>query len=180
MPRFDLLLRNGSLVTEVGVAVADIGVLDGRMAAIGPELDGDGAEEGDAAGLHVFPGVIDAHVHLNEPGRTDWEGVGSGTRALAAGGATACLEMPLNAQPPTVDAASFGAKRAAVEASALVDVALWGGLVPGNVDRLDELAACGVVGFKAFMSRSGTADFPAADDRTLYEGMRRAAALGLP
>jgi allantoinase len=177
---FDLLLRNGSLVTDAGVAVTDVGVVDGRIAAIGQELDGGGAEEIDAAGLHVFPGVIDAHVHLNEPGRTEWEGVASGTRALAAGGATACLEMPLNAHPPTVDAASFEAKRAAVDAAAMVDVALWGGLVPGNVDRLDELAACGVVGFKAFMSRSGTADFPAANDLTLYEGMSRAAELGLP
>jgi allantoinase len=124
--------------------------------------------------------VIDAHVHFNEPGRTDWEGWATGTRALAAGGATACIEMPLNAHPPTIDGAAFDAKRAAAEASAVVDFALWGGIVPGNVDRLEELAERGVVGFKAFMCDSGIADFPAADEDTLAAGMARAAALDLP
>ena len=124
--------------------------------------------------------MIDAHVHFNEPGRTDWEGWATGTRALAAGGATACVEMPLNAHPPTVDGAAFDAKVAAARASALVDFALWGGLVPGDLDRLDELAERGVVGFKAFMCDSGIDDFPAADDDVLGAGMLRAAALGLP
>ena len=86
--------------------------------------------------------------------------------------------MPLNAHPPTLDAASFDLKRAAAEASSLVDFALWGGLVPGNLDHLDELAERGVVGFKAFMSASGIDDFAASDDLTLYEGMARAARLG--
>jgi allantoinase len=124
--------------------------------------------------------VIDAHVHFNEPGRSDWEGWATGTRALAAGGATACVEMPLNAHPPTVEAAAFDAKVAAAERSALVDFALWGGLVPGNLDRLEELAERGVVGFKAFMCDSGIDDFPAVDEETLAAGMARAAALGLP
>jgi allantoinase len=128
----------------------------------------------------VLPGAVDAHVHFNEPGRTEWEGWATGTRALAAGGTTTGVEMPLNASPPTIDAAAFDAKRAAAEASAVTDFALWGGLVPGNLERLDELAARGVVGFKAFMSASGIDDFPRADELTLYEGMRRAAALGLP
>ena len=88
--------------------------------------------------------------------------------------------MPLNASPPTLDAASFAAKTAAAEGQLHVDVALWGGLVPGPLDRLDELAACGVVGFKAFMSSSGIDDFQRVDDDVLGEGMRRAAALGLP
>jgi allantoinase len=88
--------------------------------------------------------------------------------------------MPLNAHPPTLDAQSFDLKLAAAEASSLMDFALWGGLVPGNVGRLDELAERGVVGFKAFMSNSGIDDFEAADDATLYEGMQRAAELGLP
>jgi allantoinase len=119
-------------------------------------------------------------VHFNEPGRTDWEGWATGTRALAAGGATACIEMPLNAHPPTIDGAAFDAKVAAASAVARVDFALWGGLVPGNLDRLDELAERGVVGFKAFMCDSGIEDFPAVDDEVLEAGMRRAAALGLP
>jgi allantoinase len=179
MTTFDTILRRGDLVTGAGVLPAtDIGVAEGRIAAIGPELAGSAREEIDCAGLHIFPGVIDAHVHFNEPGRTEWEGFATGSRALAAGGATACIEMPLNAHPPTLDAASFDLKRAAAEASSVVDFALWGGLVPGNVEQMDELAARGVAGFKAFMSASGIEDFSASDDLTLYEGMARAAKLG--
>jgi allantoinase len=128
----------------------------------------------------VLPGAIDAHVHFNEPGRTGWEGWATGTAALAAGGATACIEMPLNAHPPTLDGAAFDAKVEAATASSVVDFALWGGLTPLNLDRLEELAERGVVGFKAFMCDSGIEDFPAADDDTLHAGMERAAALGLP
>jgi allantoinase len=165
---YDLLIRGDD---------RDVAIEDGVIAAF---TAGSAREELDARGLHILPGVIDAHVHFNEPGRTEWEGWATGTRALAAGGATACVEMPLNAHPPTIDKAAFDAKRAAAERSALVDFALWGGLVPGNLDRLEELAECGVVGFKAFMCDSGIDDFPAVDDDTLAAGMARAAALGLP
>jgi allantoinase len=158
----------------------DVAVQDGAIAAVGPELAGPAREEIDARALVVLPGAVDAHVHFNEPGRTDWEGWETGTRALAAGGTTVGVEMPLNAHPPTTTAAAFDAKLAAAQRCAHVDFALWGGLVPGNLDQLDELAARGVVGFKAFMSASGVADFERADDLTLLEGMRRAAALGLP
>jgi allantoinase len=174
--RLDLIVRGGTVV-GAGPGV-DVAVADGRIAAIGPELGGPAREEIDARGLHVLPGVVDAHVHFNEPGRTDWEGFATGTAALAAGGATVGVEMPLNAIPPTVDAAAFDAKRRCAERAAVVDFALWGGLVPGRVDAMDELAERGVVGFKAFMSASGVDEFPRADDLTLYEGMRRAAALG--
>ena len=167
----DLVLR--------GCSPGDIAIADGRIAAVGPDLPG-GREELDAGGLVALPGVVDAHVHLNEPGRADWEGFATGTAALAAGGTTTCIDMPLNAIPPTVDGAGFDAKVAAATGVARVDVALWGGLVPGDADRLDELAARGVVGFKAFMSASGVPEFPAADDLTLFDGMARAAALGLP
>jgi len=176
----DLLIRGGTVVIpRVFPAPADVAIEDGRIAAIGPDLEA-GREEIDARGLHVLPGVIDAHVHFNEPGRTHWEGWATGTRALAAGGATACVEMPLNAHPPTVDGAAFDAKLAAARASALVDFGLWGGLIPGNLDRLEELAERGVVGFKAFMCDSGIEDFPAVDEDALGAGMARAAALGLP
>jgi allantoinase len=174
----DLLIRGGRLVLPgVGPVDADVAISGETIEAIGPELPA-AREEIDARGLHVLPGVIDAHVHFNEPGRTDWEGWDTGTRALAAGGATACIEMPLNAHPPTTDAAAFDAKVAAARASAHVDFALWGGLVPGA--GLEELAERGVVGFKAFMCDSGIDDFPAVDLDTLGEGMRRAAKLGLP
>src|SRR5215210_2421044 len=180
MSTYDLILRGGTLVTTEGAQEADLAVADGRIVAIAPDLEGSGTEQVDARELHVFPGAIDAHAHFNEPGRTHWEGFATGSRSLAAGGMTAYAEMPLNAHPPTLDAESFDLKLAAAEASSLVDFALWGGLVPGNVERLEELAERGVRGFKAFMSNSGIEDFEAADDLTLYEGMRRAAELGLP
>jgi len=178
MSAFELLLRQGTLVSSAGVRRADLGIADGVIVAEAPDLAGSADDEIDCAGLHVFPGVIDAHVHFNEPGRAEWEGFASGTRALAAGGATTYIEMPLNAHPPTTDGASFRLKLEAAQASSLVDFALWGGLVPGNLEQLDELAEAGVVGFKAFMSASGIEDFSAVDDLTLYEGMARAAQLG--
>ncbi len=177
---FDLLVRGGVVVTPAGCERRDVGVEDGLIAAVETDLAGDARETVDARGLHVFPGVVDAHVHCNDPGRADWEGFAHATRALAAGGATAFVDMPLNASPPTLDGASFDLKVAAATGTAHVDFALWGGLVPGELDRLDELAGRGVVGFKAFMCPSGIDDFPAVDDDALHAGMARAARLGLP
>src|SRR5436190_10962787 len=174
-----MIVRGATVVDERGAMVADVRVTDGVVAEVGPELAGGGAGDLDARGLLALPGVVDAHVHLNDPGRAHWEGFATGTAALAAGGTTCAIDMPLNAVPPTVDGAAFDAKAAAATGVARVDVALWGGLVPGDRDRLDELAARGVVGFKAFMSASGVQEFEAADDLTLLEGMERAARLGL-
>ena len=174
-----MILRGGTIVTTESIFPADIHVEDGRIAAIAPDLPAQG-DEIDARGLTIFPGVIDVHVHFNEPGRTEWEGAATGSSALAAGGGTLFFDMPLNSSPCTVDAASFDAKRAALEISSHTDFALWGGIIPGNRDRLDELADRGVIGFKAFMADSGLPEFPRADDRTLYEGMRTAARLRLP
>src|SRR2546426_3702087 len=178
MSQYDLLVRNGILVTATGEQRSDVAVAGGHIVTLGLDLAGTSKEEINAEGLHVFPGVIDAHVHFNEPGRTSWEGFATGTAALAAGGTTSYIEMPLNASPPTLDAESFDLKLKAAQATSLVDFALWGGLVPGNLEHLDELAQRGVVGFKAFMSNSGIADFPMADDLMLYEGMVRLAQLG--
>jgi len=152
----------------------DIFVDDGRFAATGS------GEEIDATGLTILPGLIDVHVHFNEPGRTDWEGAATGSRALAAGGGTCFFDMPLNSSPCTVDAAAFRAKQAALEAVSVTDFALWGGIVPGNRSCLAELAELGVIGFKAFMADSGLPEFPRSDDRTLLQGMEEAARLGLP
>lgn len=174
----DLAVRGGLLVTPVGVLAADLAVEGGRIAAVG--VVGAARREVNAEGLHVFPGLIDAHVHFNEPGRTHWEGFASGSAALAAGGGTLFCDMPLNADPPLLTPAQFGTKLAAAERSSLTDFAFWGGLTPDNPGELGSLAACGVVGFKAFMCDSGIPEFRAADDSTLLEGMRRAAALGLP
>jgi allantoinase len=180
MSSYDLIVRGARFGWLPGAPDGDVAVADGVIAAFGPEVPGDAAEVVDGRGLHLMPGAIDPHVHLNEPGRTDWEGIGFGTSALAVGGVTCAIDMPLNCSPPVLDWISFDLKAAKVPDAAVIDLALWGGLVPGDVDRLDELAARGVVGFKAFMSYGGLDDFPPADDLTLYEGMERAAALGLP
>ncbi|HEX8913578.1 MAG TPA: amidohydrolase family protein, partial [Humisphaera sp.] len=177
---FDLLIRNGQVVTPDGVCQLDVAVDGGRIVEVAEDLAGPAKEEVDASGLHVFPGLIDAHVHFNEPGRTDWEGFDTGSAALAAGGGTCFFEMPLNAHPPTLDGASFDLKLAAALRNSRTDFALWGGLTPANLDKLEELADRGVVGFKAFMSNSGIDDFGRADDLTLYRGMQIAAKLGLP
>jgi allantoinase len=131
MSRYDLLVRKGTLVTGDGLRQADLRVAEGRIVAVGPELDGTAGETIDATGQHIFPGVIDAHVHFNEPGRAEWEGFATGTRALAAGGTTLFFDMPLNAHPPTVDAASFDLKVAAARGTARVDFALWAGWCRG-------------------------------------------------
>jgi allantoinase len=177
---YDLIVRGATLVGAEDLEEADLAVSDGRIAAIGPEIEGSAGEEVDAHGFYLFPGAIDAHVHFNEPGRTHWEGFATGSQSLAAGGMTAYIEMPLNAYPPTCDAKCFDEKLALAEASSLVDFAFYGGLVPGNLEHLEELAERGVAGFKAFMSTTGTVDFQPADDLTLYEGMTKAAELRLP
>lgn len=174
----DFVIRGAQVCLPDGLRMADVAVSDGCITAIGDNLGG-GATV-DADGMVLLPGAIDAHVHYNEPGRTDWEGWATGSLASAAGGATCVFEMPLNAHPPTLDAESFALKKAAAEASSVVDFALWGGITPANLDKLSELAACGVIGFKAFMSSSGTEDFKRADAETLRTGMRRAAELDLP
>lgn len=177
MSNYDLIIRNATLVRPEGEQKADIAIVDERIAAIMPELQGSTKTSVDARGLHVFPGLIDAHVHCNEPGRTEWEGFATATQALAAGGITTFFDMPLHATPPTLDLHSFQLKLAAAQSTALIDFALWGGLTPDNRDNLEELAACGVIGFKAIMSQSNTQDFATADDLTLYEGMAQAARL---
>lgn len=178
--RNEFVIHGGTMVTEDATLVADVRIVEGRIAEIGPGLGGRRSGDVDAAGAWVLAGVVDGHVHFNEPGRTEWEGFETGSRALAAGGGTTFVDMPLNASPPTIDRESFELKRAAGEANSCLDFALWGGLVPGNEDRLEELAECGVVGFKAFMIDSGIEDFPAVDVAGLRRGMKVAARLGLP
>jgi len=176
--RFDLVIAGGTVVSQTGTCRLDLGISGGKITALEPSIAADAGERIEATGLHLFPGLIDSHVHFNEPGRQTWEGFASGSRALAAGGGTLFFDMPLNASPPTLDAKSFDLKLAAAKASSVLDFGLWGGLVPGNAGQMEDLAKRGVVGFKAFMSNSGIDDFPRADDDTLHEGMKRAADLG--
>jgi allantoinase len=172
-----MIIRGGTVVTTRGVEKADIAIAGGQIVAVGLNLADDG-EEIDASGLHVFPGGIDSHVHFNEPGRTEWEDIAHGSAALAAGGYTSFIDMPLNNLPVTTDVAAFDLKLEAMKRSSKVDFGLWGGLVPGNLDQLEPLVRRGVMGFKAFMCPSGIDEFPAADEQTLREGMKRIAELG--
>ena len=168
----DLVIRGAAGVD------GDVAVEGGRIAGVGDRLAG--REEVDAARPAPAPRRHRRARPLQRAGRAHWEGWATGSRALLAGGGTTCVEMPLNAHPPTLDGAAFDAKVEAATASSVVDFALWGGLTPLNLDRLEELAERGVVGFKAFMCDSGIDDFPAADDDTLHAGMAQAAALAFP
>jgi allantoinase len=176
MPDLDLIIRGATLVTPEGELPADLAIAEEKIVALGAA--GPAREEIDARGLHVFPGVIDSHVHFNDPGRADWEGIDSGSRALAAGGGTTFFDMPLNSHPPTCDMRSFDEKLIVAEEKSVTDFALWGGLVPGNFDKLEQLARRGVIGFKAFMSNSGIEDFECVDNATLKAGMKICAQLG--
>jgi hypothetical protein len=145
--------------TERGCVV---GVLDGRSVAVeayGTELDAARTVrlDGDVV---LLPGLVDTHVHVNEPGRTDWEGFAHATRAAAAGGVTTIVDMPLNSVPPTVDPAALETKRLAAQGSAFVDVGFWGGAVPDNRHGLLALWEAGVFGFKCFLLDSGVPEFP--------------------
>lgn len=175
-----LLITGGTLVDEREARPADVLIRDGRVAEILPPGGAPNADTVlDASGLHVLPGLVDAHVHFNEPGRTNWEGFLSGTAAAAVGGVTTVCDMPLNSHPPTLDARALALKRAAVAEHAYVDYAFWGGVVPQSIDHLAELRDAGVVGVKGFMCDSGLTEYQPLDEFTLYDVMDRCAELGL-
>lgn len=171
-----MIVRGGTVVTSRGPQLVDIAIADGRITEVGHHLD-DLPDVIDATGLHIFPGGIDSHVHFNEPGRTEWEDIAHGSAALAAGGYTSFIDMPLNNLPVTTTVEAFDLKLAAMKRFSQVDFGLWGGLVPGNLDQLEGLVQRGAMGFKAFMCPSGIDEFLASDERTLREGMKRIAAL---
>jgi allantoinase len=158
----DLVLRARRAITAAGEVARSVGVAGGRILAIEPY------ESGLAAGrileldedVVLLPGLVDTHVHVNEPGRTEWEGFATATRAAAAGGISTILDMPLNSIPSTVNAAALEVKRKAAEHQAYVDVGFWGGAVPGNLGDLRSLHDAGVFGFKCFLLHSGVPEFP--------------------
>lgn len=155
-----------------------IGVRDGRIAAIeAAQAHPDAESLPDGI---VIPGIVDTHVHVNEPGRTAWEGFGSATRAAAAGGITTLVDMPLNSIPATTSVPALEAKRAAARGRCAIDVAFWGGVVPGNTAHIEPLAAAGVRGFKCFMTPSGVEEFGHVGERDLAEAMPVVARTGLP
>lgn len=173
MNTFDLIIKNGNVVTAQSVIQGDIGIKDGKIveASFDKPLEGKAERIIDAEGQYVLPGLIDTHVHFNEPGRTEWEGLETGSRSLAAGGVTSFVDMPLNSDPPTIDKVNLDLKKSLGEQKSVVNPYYWGGLVPENIGNLRELYDNGVVGFKAFMSPSGIDEFQHADDETLYKGM---------
>ena len=167
------------MVLADGVRDADVIVLDSViLRVVAPGAD-DARETIDARGLVVMPGVVDAHVHVNEPGRTEWEGWVAATRGAARGGVTTIADMPLNSIPPTTTEAAFDAKADAAEQGAIVDYALWGGLVSADANALRALAACGVVGVKAFLCPSGVDEFPHLREADLVPALRAATQAGL-
>jgi len=160
----DLVVRGDRVVTPDGVHPAAVHVAAGVIRAVtGPGEVPTGAPVVEAGEAVVLPGLVDTHVHVNEPGRTDWEGFATATRAAAAGGVTTIVDMPLNSVPPTTTVAGLAAKRAAAAGSCWVDVGFWGGAVPGNTADLAALDADGVLGFKCFLVDSGVEEFPALD-----------------
>lgn len=138
------------------------------------------AEVHDVGAAVITPGVVDTHVHLNEPGRTAWEGFETGTRAAAAGGITTLVDMPLNSDPVTTTARALALKQEAARGRLWVDMGFWGGIVPGNAGELAQMVHLGALGFKAFMCHSGIDDFPAATETDLRLAMAILSALGVP
>ncbi|MFF0944944.1 allantoinase AllB [Kocuria sp. CPCC 205300] len=159
---FDLVLRGRNVSCGDRFAAREIGVLDGRIVAVEPLGAGlAGREVVELADdEHLLPGLVDTHVHINEPGRTEWEGFASATRAAAAGGVTTVLDMPLNSIPATVNVPALEYKRLFARDNVFVDVGFWGGAVPGNRPHLRELHDDGVFGFKCFLLHSGVDEFP--------------------
>jgi allantoinase len=161
-PAFDLVIRGQRVLTTAGVAPREVGITDGRIVALEPLGNGlTGRETIELAEDEtLIPGLVDTHVHVNEPGRTEWEGFASATKAAAAGGVTTIIDMPLNSIPPTVNVDALQVKRAAAETQSFVDVGFWGGAIPGNTGDLRALHDEGVFGFKCFLLHSGVDEFP--------------------
>lgn len=177
---YDLIIRNGVCVLNNEIKKADIGVYDGKIVEISEEISGNSNDIIDALGLYVFPATTDGHVHFNSPGRMDWETIKNGSEAIAAAGGTAYFDMPLNSSPCTLDKKSFEKKLEIAKHDSLCDFGLWGGFSPNNIDKLEELAECGVVGFKAFDCFSGIDEFPGSDDYTFLKGMEKLKKINRP
>ncbi len=160
--RYDLVVRGRRVLTTDGIAAREVAIRDGRIAAIEPLGNAlAGAEVMDLADDEtMIPGLVDTHVHVNEPGRTEWEGFASATRAAAAGGVTTIIDMPLNSIPPTTTVQALKLKREVAADQVFVDVGFWGGAVPGNLADLRPLHEEGVFGFKCFLLHSGVDEFP--------------------
>jgi allantoinase len=180
MSETDLVIRGRRVVLPGKIASASVHIRDGRistLAAFDEVPAGCEIVEADKDSL-VMPGLVDTHVHVNEPGRTEWEGFATATRAAAAGGVTTIVDMPLNSIPATTSAENLKAKLAATHNKLHIDVGFWGGVVPGNTGQLSKLWNAGVVGFKCFLIHSGVDEFPDVNESHLRKAMPELARLG--
>ncbi|HEX9163603.1 MAG TPA: amidohydrolase family protein, partial [Thermoanaerobaculia bacterium] len=168
------VLRSTRVVLPDGVRPASVHVRDGRIERIAPLDDQPATDD------VIMPGVVDTHVHVNEPGRTEWEGFETATRAAAAGGITTIVDMPLNSIPPTTTVDALYEKAHAMAGKLRVDVGLWGGVIPGNRHELRVMLAEGALGFKCFLVHSGVDEFPNVDERQLREAAAELAPTGAP
>ncbi|HSK72731.1 MAG TPA: allantoinase AllB [Pyrinomonadaceae bacterium] len=178
MDRLDLIIRSQRVVMPDRIGAASVHIRGGVIAALGewnevPEQ----VLLVDAGDAVVSPGLVDSHVHVNEPGRADWEGFATATRAAAAGGVTTLVDMPLNSIPPTTTLSGFKEKLEAADGQCWVDVAFWGGVIPGNTPELKPLLDAGVRGFKCFLVHSGVDEFPHVTEKNLLEAMPELAKL---
>ncbi|MEO6796287.1 MAG: allantoinase AllB [Candidatus Dormibacter sp.] len=178
----DLVIRARRIIAPDGEVAGSIGVRDGRIAAVEPAGARIGATREIVYGddVVVLPGLVDSHVHICEPGNTEWEGFQTATRAAAAGGITALVDMPLDSVPATVTVAALDEKRAAARDHCYVDVGFWGGAVPTNLDQLTGLREQGVLGFKAFLVDPGSPGFAPLDLAQLEQALAIARALAVP
>lgn len=177
---FELVFRARRAITADGEVARCVGVRDGLIAAVEPleaRLEGDRVVEL-GADVVLLPGLVDTHVHVNDPGRAEWEGFETATRAAAAGGITTIIDMPLNSLPPTTDVAALDIKRKTAQGKVYVDVGFWGGAVPGNTADLRPLHEAGVFGFKSFLLPSGVDEFPPLSREELLEVLREITGFG--
>jgi allantoinase len=169
------------VVTPAGVGPSTVHITNGTIERVGEYVDVPASAKLVDAGEHyVLPGIVDTHVHLNEPGRTEWEGFATATRAAAVGGVTTLVDMPLNSIPPTTSREAFAAKRHAAKGQCAVDVGFWGGVVPGNAGELAGMVSDGVRGFKCFLVDSGVEEFGWVGERELHPAMKILAGLRVP
>jgi allantoinase len=176
-----LLIRSRRMVLPDGERDASAFVRDGKIEEIGPyDLSRDADRTVDLGDLPLLPGLVDSHVHVNEPGRTEWEGFATATRAALAGGVTTICDMPLNSSPVTTSVEALRLKTEAARGQCSVDVAFWGGAVPGNAKDMQPLLDAGVIGFKCFLLDSGIDEFPPLSREELRAAMSELAPSGAP
>ena len=177
----DTLIRNARLVLRHEVVTAELGIRNGKIAVIADQIQEPANNVIDAKGQYVMPGMVDVHMHISEPGRTSWEGYKTGSQAMAAGGTTCFVEMPLNTIPATTDLASLDVKINTAKDQCMVDYALMGGLVPWNFKDLKPMSEAGVSAYKCFVATCGSGkpgDFKHVNDFELYQGMKILAETG--